>query len=176
VETEAALVFAHHFSKGNKAQTDPLDRFSGSGVFGRDPDAIITMTEHSEDNCYTVQVVVRNLERPPDFVIERTFPVVKVRPDLDPYDLRGKGGRPAVDQTRDLLQMIKDEPLRTTQWQTKAVDELEISRATFNRRLKEIRSKGWIEQNFSKCWKLSRNGEAEFNRLGARHVSVQSEE
>ena len=40
VQTGAAVVFGAHFSKGNQAGKDSIDRISGSGVFARDPDSI----------------------------------------------------------------------------------------------------------------------------------------
>jgi AAA domain-containing protein len=41
----AMVAFVTHFPKGNLEKRDAMDRISGSGVFGRDPDAIITMSE-----------------------------------------------------------------------------------------------------------------------------------
>lgn len=41
----AAIVFVHHFGKATQSQySDPMSRASGSGVFARDPDAIITLS------------------------------------------------------------------------------------------------------------------------------------
>lgn len=55
-ETGAAAVYAHHFTKGASGGKASIDRASGSGVFARDPDAILTLTElnytqqqHKED-------------------------------------------------------------------------------------------------------------------------------
>jgi RecA-family ATPase len=45
----AAVVFAAHFPKGNMNKRESIDRIGGSGVFARDPDAIITMTELSKN-------------------------------------------------------------------------------------------------------------------------------
>lgn len=43
--TGAAVVFCHHHSKGGQGQKKAIDRASGSGVFARDPDAIVDMLE-----------------------------------------------------------------------------------------------------------------------------------
>jgi len=45
-ETGAAVAFGAHFAKGNAAQKEAIDRVSGSGVFARDPDSILTFTKH----------------------------------------------------------------------------------------------------------------------------------
>ncbi len=54
VVTGAAILYAAHFSKGNQAGKEAMDRIGGSGVFGRDPDTIITLTKHQREGAYTV--------------------------------------------------------------------------------------------------------------------------
>ncbi len=44
-ETGAAVVYCHHHSKGVQGGKKSMDRSSGSGVFSRDPDAVVDMTE-----------------------------------------------------------------------------------------------------------------------------------
>jgi RecA-family ATPase len=41
----AATVYAHHHSKGSQGAKRSIDRSSGSGVFGRDPDACLDLIE-----------------------------------------------------------------------------------------------------------------------------------
>lgn len=89
VETGAAVVFATHFSKGNQATKNPMDRVSGSGVFARSPDTIMVMTEHEEDGCYTVESTVRNHETPKPFVVRMAFPLFERQDRLDPSKLKG---------------------------------------------------------------------------------------
>lgn len=43
-ETGASVAFCHHFAKGTGGSKRSIDRASGSGVFARDPDAILTLT------------------------------------------------------------------------------------------------------------------------------------
>lgn len=42
---ECAVIYCHHHSKGNQGGKRSMDRASGSGVFARDPDALLDMTE-----------------------------------------------------------------------------------------------------------------------------------
>ena len=42
-----SVIYAHHHSKGSQLGKKAMDRASGSGVFARDPDAIIDMTDVS---------------------------------------------------------------------------------------------------------------------------------
>lgn len=44
-ETGASVIYSHHFAKGNGGDRSVIDRGSGAGVFARDPDAIVTMTQ-----------------------------------------------------------------------------------------------------------------------------------
>ncbi len=44
----AAVIFSHHHSKGPQGGKNSMDRGSGSGVFSRDPDAIIDLTLNND--------------------------------------------------------------------------------------------------------------------------------
>jgi RecA-family ATPase len=44
-ELNAAVVYCHHHSKGTQGQKRSMDRASGSGVFSRDPDALLDLIE-----------------------------------------------------------------------------------------------------------------------------------
>lgn len=44
-ELECAVIYCHHHSKGLQGNKKSMDRASGSGVFARDPDALLDMTE-----------------------------------------------------------------------------------------------------------------------------------
>ena len=61
VQSGAAVVFGAHYSKGNQAGKDAIDRIGGSGVFARDPDVILTMTPHEEKDAYVIDLTLRAL-------------------------------------------------------------------------------------------------------------------
>lgn len=42
---KCSVIYAHHHSKGSQGGKRAIDRASGSGVFGRDPDALLDMIE-----------------------------------------------------------------------------------------------------------------------------------
>jgi hypothetical protein len=86
-QTKAAVAYAAHFSKGNQSTRASLDRISGSGVFARDADAILTLTEHQIKNCYVVESTLRNCPPAAPFVIQWDFPAASVREDLSAGDL-----------------------------------------------------------------------------------------
>lgn len=69
VQSGAAVVFGAHYSKGNQAGKDAIDRIGGSGVFARDPDVILTMTPHEEKDAYVVDLTLRALPQVDPFVV-----------------------------------------------------------------------------------------------------------
>lgn len=51
-EMKVSMIYCHHHSKGAVDKYDSaMDRSSGSGVFARDPDAILDMTEVKTEGC-----------------------------------------------------------------------------------------------------------------------------
>ena len=151
VTTGAAVIFAAHFSKGNQALRDAMDRISGSGVFARDPDAIITLTRHAEDGCLTVDSILRNCPEIPPFVVEWDFPLLARREDLDPADLKqarvaGKKAEPfTIDDLIALLAV--GETIRPTARQKRAKDSIGIGPSRFWELLKAAKSKGTPKLN-----------------------------
>ncbi len=52
-ELGCAVIYCHHHSKGSQGNKRSMDRASGSGVFARDPDALIDLIElELTDNIY----------------------------------------------------------------------------------------------------------------------------
>lgn len=49
-ELKCAVIYCHHHSKGNQTAKRSMDRASGSGVFARDPDALIDLLEIEAEN------------------------------------------------------------------------------------------------------------------------------
>lgn len=60
MESQVAMIYCHHHSKGAGSKySNAVDRASGSGVFARDPDAILDLTQlrlDGEDEKYRKQV------------------------------------------------------------------------------------------------------------------------
>ena len=120
-ETGAAIVFAHHYSKGNKSEVDALDRSSGSGVFSRDPDTVITLTAHSEEGCLLLETKYRNHTYSPPKVLEfssDTFPVFKIRDDLEPT-LRKAG---QASESKQINERLADTLIRELKLQTRKIE------------------------------------------------------
>ena len=77
-----AVIYCHHHSKGAQGGKRSMDRASGSGVFARDPDALIDMTEleltdeliKQETNTAICEACVEQLRIHAPAVLEDTSP------------------------------------------------------------------------------------------------------
>jgi hypothetical protein len=95
--TGAAVAFSAHFAKGDATLKSSVDRISGSGVFARDPDAILTMTEVRDDEgAFSVESTLRNCRALPTFAVRWQFPLL-VREAMKPIAEK-KGGRKVVTE------------------------------------------------------------------------------
>ena len=145
-ETRAAVVFAAHFSKGNQSEKSAMDRISGSGVFGRDPDAILTLTPHEEERCFTVESSLRSFAPMEPFVVELDFPLFKGRYDLDARKIK-KGNQKISDGM--ILDILKGEPAgMTSQAIIEAIlaNDCEASEKTIRNRISGLKKSGKIHQ------------------------------
>lgn len=143
-ESGAAVAYASHFSKGNQAQKEAIDRVSGSGVFARDPDSLMMLTKHAEDDCFSVESILRNFAPVEPFVVRWEFPLLLPQENLNPQDLKTPGGRPAQYNCTSMLELLDDNSLSTTEWCKNCSDELGMSRRHFFNLIKSLESDGLI--------------------------------
>jgi len=141
--TGAAAAFGAHYSKGNQAEKDPLDRISGSGVFARDPDTIMGLTPHEEDGCFTVHAAVRNFPGIEPFVVRWEFPLFISADDLDPNKLR-KGNQKINDSM--ILSIIGGSPEGKTTAEIIEILDGEASAGTIRNRVSRLKKEGKIRE------------------------------
>jgi hypothetical protein len=154
--TGAAIAFGAHFSKGNQASKESIDRISGSGVFARDPDSILTFTKHEQEGAFTVDSILRNFKPVEPFVCRWDFPLFRKDGALDPARLKqAKGGRVPQFTENDLLEVLPKKGMATADWLKKAGNERGITRATFFRLLKGLQVSKTIEKNDDLRWVVS---------------------
>lgn len=148
----AAIVIAHHFTKGPQANKKAIDRMSGSGVFARDADTVVTFTEHKLEGCFVVETIQRNMAITEPFVVEWNCPSMVMRDDLDPTELHD--GKKINDSGTSelLLSLLREQGLTTTAWE-QAAQEAGIPHATFFRHKAKLKKNGEVEQDSStKVW------------------------
>ncbi len=153
-KTGAAIVIAHHFAKGDSTAKNAMDRMSGAGVWTRDPDTILVLTPHEEDQCFTVTSILRNLPQLPEFVVAWDFPLLRVANDLNPDALRRPQSKNKKCTDKEFMDAIFDggsgksygriiEDARTT---------LNLSTSTAERALKRLKEAGLVQFSGGLYW------------------------
>jgi predicted transcriptional regulator len=143
-EAECTLILNDHFGKGNQSEKDPLDAIRGSSAKGGDVDAAIILRRHEVQDCFRVDVIHRELPPVEPFCIGWNFPLMELRTDLDPEEMKKvKGGRKKEHGLTKLLCAIEetteDNPVTITAW----AKTLNMNRNTLNGYTGTLRAKGF---------------------------------
>jgi len=157
--TGAAVIFAAHFTKGNQAGKDAIDRISGGGSINRDPDNLVTLTKHEQEHAFTVEVTLRDFAPLPPFVVRWEHPLLIRDDELDPAEIKQPGPN-LVYKAEDLLALIEqnDDELSTSELLKKAKQEMGWKEASFYRRLADLkRQKTIFLSQVTKNWNLKPN-------------------
>ncbi|SHJ13534.1 VirE N-terminal domain-containing protein [Rubritalea squalenifaciens DSM 18772] len=145
--TNALVAFAHHFSKGSKANTAQIDRASGAGAWARDPDALLTLTEHKTERHYTLESTLRHYPKPDSTVWRFDFPAF-VQVDEDPSDLKGASGAPKKATTEDILRIMEEHgEMKLSDFSKELQSALGISKSTAYRAVTSATETGHIEES-----------------------------
>mgnify|MGYP000240960645 CR=1 FL=1 len=144
--TGAAVLFIHHFSKGNKSDSSPLDRASGSGVFARDPDTILTLTEHEEDEHFVIECSLRNFPPVAPWVVRREFPLFHPATEQSPRRLRRPGQKITPNEALQLIRDAGATGLPATDFISRLVDEWEVHKSTAYRLKDRLIARGQIHE------------------------------
>lgn len=147
-KTAAAVLAAHHFSKGNQSTRDHMDRASGAGMFARAPDLIATLTSHEEMDCYTLEATCRSFAKPDPVVVRWQYPLWTVADELDPERLKRALGRPAKYSIDDLLDLLPPEGLTHGDWFKKAKQDIGIGKTRFNELVRMAKGEGKVVSAF----------------------------
>jgi RecA-family ATPase len=163
--TDAAIAIVAHFPKGNANAKKAIDRISGSGVFARDPDAILTMTEveppqpdsNSEDpeafdvylqalkdadNHFNIEFELRNLQGRRAQEVKWGFPFMSLSGREAKIKGAKRSGRPPEDSDPKVKELQSMLPA--------TLDELKkrlgVSERTVMTRVKEARKLGLVDE------------------------------
>jgi AAA domain-containing protein len=145
-----AIALTQHFPKGDQSEKDAIDRFSGSSVWGRFPDSLITFTAHEKENCSSVNFIVRSFNQIDPFVVRWSFPRYRVDEGLDPEDLKTRkkpGAKRKTSAEQVCLLLSPEEKCSYTAWCAKACAAFEITTRTFDSRKNEALSLGLVRQD-----------------------------
>jgi hypothetical protein len=145
VQSGAAIAFAAHFTKGRQGQKQAMDRISGSGVFARDPDSILTLTAHEVEDAYVLEATLRNFPPTPPFPLLWRHPLMEPNSDLDPALLRdGPRGRALTFTQEMVLEAFRNGPMTRKELFAKVNSATRMSERTFADRLKSLKDNDLI--------------------------------
>ena len=145
-ETGTGIAFAHHFSKGNQARREAMDRMSGAGAFARDADSLLTMTKHEQPDTYVVETILRNHKPQEPFCVTLDHPIMERWDGADPNKLKTVNGRQKKCFVTDLVKLFGGEELRRTDLKQRFIEAKLGSDGTFNNLFREARDTEKIEE------------------------------
>lgn len=151
-ESGAAIVFAHHFAKGSAAAKDAIDRASGSGVFARDPDCIITLTrlnENEAENSFAVDVTLREFAPVDRFAVRREHPLMIRDDNLNPTNLHESGGRQSKYSPKQLVDLLPQDGdgISVGEWRDLAAEKCGMTRSTFFEHVRQAKKQAKTKDN-----------------------------
>lgn len=89
---KTSIICCHHHSKGAQGGKFSMDRASGSGVFARDPDALLDMIQinpkdadinlETGNTAWRISATLREFRTPDDIDVEFAYPIHRIRTDL----------------------------------------------------------------------------------------------
>lgn len=115
-QTHSSIVYAHHHSKGVQGAKKSMDRASGSGVFARDPDAVLDMCPLVVDKI------------PPDFEGATAFRIetnLREFKDIDPVNIWYKYPIHIIDYRGTLKDMLAEGGRKPNSDSKLSIDEKE---------------------------------------------------
>jgi len=144
-EGHCTAIFNDHSGKGNQSEKDPLDVIRGSSAKAGDLDAAMVLRKHEVQSCFRVDLVHRELPPVEAFTIGWRYPLMVLRPDLDPQAMKkAKAGRRAGHDPLALLAVIRDTTAENAITISAWADRAGIKRSTLAEYLPGLRVKGWI--------------------------------
>lgn len=146
---EAAVLLLQHYAKGDATQKDPQERISGSGVWARYPDTVMTFTENAEKpDSFTVDFSLRSFAPIESFVVYWDFPRFRILEGGDPEKLKEPRGRPKLSSAAQLASLLgSGEEISYKDFETRVCALCHISPKTFERRLKDAVSQQLLFQS-----------------------------
>jgi hypothetical protein len=151
LKANAAVIYSHHYSKGNQANKAAIDRSSGGGAWGRDPDTVVSVTEHDTESCFTVECGLRDFEKQEPFVIRVNWPNVFRDAALDPKKLKTTqyGSKYSVDT---LLARMAVRSYTATELQKELKRDLDMAQGSFYALWSEVKVTEGVKQGVDNKW------------------------
>jgi hypothetical protein len=145
-DTGAALLIPAHFAKGAPGAKQSIDRISGSGVFARDPDALLTLTALENPDTFTLEANLRTLPPLVPVGLRWEHPVFQVDQSLNTANFRqpGRPGRKPSFDIAKLVDLVPSEGITKPKWKERANTMLGVARSQFYECAAKAEEKGLV--------------------------------
>jgi RecA-family ATPase len=145
-ELDVAVVFTHHFSKGQKVGVRGIEKSSGAGAWGRFVDVSLAIDQHAtEEGCFNFEPDLRTFEHQSPFVARQTGSIWKIETGLKVEHKTGSN----KGELTDILDILVNEcggECSPGEFDQMCVERLSISKATAERRRRKAIKDGLAEQ------------------------------
>ena len=133
-ELNCGVMTSHHSPKGDLSGRTSLDLLSGTGVWARDPDVLMTLRPHMNDGMTILQHTRRHGAPVADVVLKWEYPLHHLAPEEDPTAIRNPKNKSAENQNKllEVLAQAGDEGWTNAQWLAASVAK-GVSEATYYR-------------------------------------------
>lgn len=144
VDLNVAVAYAHHAPKGDISERSVVDRGSGSGVFGRDPDAIMSVLEaKGHEDGFIAEFALRNHPPKDPIGLRWEFPFMRLDEDVE----KPKAGRKPIHDGQKLLALLAPDgkPLSGADWKDLASERLDLPESSYRRHRKKLVQDGEVQ-------------------------------
>jgi DNA-binding transcriptional ArsR family regulator len=144
---QCGIITSHHSPKGDLSTRNSIDLFSGTGVWARDPDLLITMRPHEKDDHVIFDMTRRHGAPVEPLVLCWETPFHRIAHGEDPSKIRTKQSSQKTETTGKVLDVLADAPetgWRNRDWK-EACERIGISEPTFNRHRKVLVEQGKVD-------------------------------
>jgi hypothetical protein len=147
-ECGPAVALGHHFAKGNSAMRESLDRASGSGVFARDPDCIVTLNRHQTEGSFVAEFTLRNFPPLAPKGLKLKFPLLIPDGTLNVEQIKGAQVRSKSAVTVEAIVALLPNSggIKTAELLEVAHEETGVSPSRFYALLSDAKKQGLIRK------------------------------
>ena len=116
---------------------------------GREPDAIIDLVSHEDDDCYVVDTTARNFAKPAKVVVRCEFPNFIPVEDSDPEALKKPGGSAKKLTEANVIDMCRTVPLgiKKSNLVNMLAETYNVSKPTARNRIDEMTKNDKVCEN-----------------------------
>jgi hypothetical protein len=110
-----------------------IDRISGSGVFARDPDALLTLTALETPDTFTLEANLRTLPPIVPVGLRWEHPIFRIDQTLNTANFRqtGKPGRKPLFDVGKIVELVPDMGIAKPGWLRQADALLGVGKSQF---------------------------------------------